>query len=151
MFKRIRTDHPARFLTTFAAALLANITKAYESIIDHQQLTPLHGLIINFVASYLKMVDRNTDKGEEIVPLLEGVITTYVPIYLSNQMLFWSGQYWEESHPVLSRRVKSKDLVNIDLDNSLRYIYVYSLVGEADLRNWLANLDYDRMITINIF
>ena len=70
------------------------------------------------------MEDKTADK--QIASLLEGVITTYVPVYLSNQMLFWSGQYWEASHPIPAQRVKSKDLVNVDLQNGLKLIYVHS-------------------------
>jgi hypothetical protein len=77
---------------------------------------------LDFVTSALHVEDQTTDK--EIVPLLEGVITTYVPIYLGNQILFWSGQFWEESHPILSQRIKSKDLVNVDLKNGLGEIHV---------------------------
>jgi len=79
---------------------------------------------LDFIKSTSETFDQTKD--EEIVALLEGVITTYVPVYLGNQMLFWSGQYWEESHPILSQRAKSKDLVNVDLDNGLRMIYVGS-------------------------
>jgi hypothetical protein len=68
--------------------------------------------------------DQIADK--QIASLLEGLITTYVPVYLNNQMLFWSGQYWEASHPIPSQRVKSKDLLNVDLQIGLRLIYVHS-------------------------
>lgn len=124
MFKRIRTKNPARFLATFAAALLTNITLAYESIIDIERLTALHNLVSDFVTSTLNTMGQTMDK--EIVSLLQGVITTYVPVYLSNQMLFWSGKYREASHPIPSQRVKSKDLVNVDLENGLSLIYVHS-------------------------
>lgn len=101
---------------------------AYESIIDIKKFDILHNLMFNFISSSLEIMDGNTEKGKEMIPLLEGVITTYIPVYMCNQMLFWSGQYWEEFHPVISQRIKSKDLVNTDLQNGLKQLYVYLLV-----------------------
>jgi Uncharacterised protein family, YAP/Alf4/glomulin len=116
VFKRIRTDRPARFLTTFAAALLTNVTSAFQSIVESESLEILNGLVLEFITSSLDMSDQSTEKGKEIVTLLEGVITTYVPIYLGNQILFWSARYWEKSHPIPSSRIKSQDLINVDLE-----------------------------------
>jgi Uncharacterised protein family, YAP/Alf4/glomulin len=135
VFKRIRTEHPARFLTTFAAALLTTLTMAYEAIIDSKQLATLHNLMINFLTSSLEIVETNNDKDEEMIPLLEGTITTYVPVYLGNQMLFWSGQYWEENYPVIPQRINSKDLVNTDLQNDFEKIYVCIYLNTLMKRN----------------
>ena len=80
--------------------------------------------MLDFFEWLLGMGDPHTEKGKEIIKLLQSVITTYVPLYMGNQMLFWSGQFWEKSFPVFSRRVKSLDLVNSDLKKG---------VGELDV------------------
>jgi Uncharacterised protein family, YAP/Alf4/glomulin len=119
VFKRIRTDHPARFLTTFAAALLSNITLAFETRVDMEQP---HSLLLNFITSSLEIADHSKDN--EILSLLHGVITTYIPVFLGNHMVFWSGRYWEANHPVISQRVKSKDRVNVKLEDGLALLLV---------------------------
>lgn len=98
---------------------------AYEAIIDSKELTTLHNLMIDNLITTIEMVDPNTESGKEMLPLIAGWITTYVPVYMGNRMLFWSGQYWEESHPIISQRIKSKDLVNTDLENGLKQICVF--------------------------
>jgi len=111
---------------------------AYEAIVDSKQLATLHNLMINFLTSSLEIVETSKNKDKEMIPLLEGTITTYAPVFLGNQMLFWSGQYWEENHPVISRRTKSKDLVNADLQNDFEKIYVCLYLNTLMKRNWLA-------------
>lgn len=72
---------------------------------------------------------ENGNLDGELLRLIQSVITTYVPVYLGNQLLYWSGQYWEESHPIISERMKSRDLVNEDLQLGLGRIAVCTPCG----------------------
>jgi hypothetical protein len=75
--------------------------------------------------SSLNLYDLGTDKGKEVGDVLAGVVTTYIPIYMGNQLLFWSGRYWEEFHPVISTRIKSKDLIDENLENGVLALAVF--------------------------
>lgn len=86
----------------------------------------MHTVVLEVLESMVA-VREEKQEDEELVKLIEGVVTQYLPIYLGNQMLYWSGQYWEQSHPVVSERIKSKDLVNEDLDAGVGKIAVFSL------------------------
>jgi hypothetical protein len=123
-FTRIRTNRPERFLTTFAAALLLSVTHGFQSVAEPDDLTTLHNLILNFLHSMELSRREKGDLNGELANLMKSVITNYVPIYLGNQLLYWSGQYWEQSHPVFSERVKSKDLANDDLKIEMDMIAV---------------------------
>ena len=68
------------------------------------------------------------DGDDDLVKLIEGVITQYVPIYIGNQLLYWTGQYWEQSHPIISERLRSEDLVNDDLKAGMDKILVSPFV-----------------------
>ena len=68
----------------------------------------------------------NSEEGDQIRALLKGTLATYVPVYLGNNMLFWSGEYWESSHPIPSSRIKSQDLVDTDLKTGLKRLLVHS-------------------------
>lgn len=140
VFERIKTDRPARFLTTFAAALLTNVTSAFQSLVHSEQLDVLHNLVLDFITSNMPESD-DLKKGEDISALLKGTLTSYVPVYLGNNMLFWTGQYWESSHNIPSSRVKSKDLVNADLETGLKRLLVNNLLIPADRRMWQARRD----------
>jgi hypothetical protein len=125
VFKRIQVARKSRFLASFATALLSTITRAFQSLVDFDQLAILHNLITDFVAFSVEFGSRDSDNGKELTLLLDGFITTYVPVYLGNQMLFWSGRYWEKSHPILSRRVKSADLIKPELEEGFLTLSVY--------------------------
>jgi len=113
--------HPSRFLTTWAAALLTNFTNAFGTLVDSENLVTLHNLMLDFVNISLDIPEDN----KEIQFLLQGVITAYIRVYMGNRMLFWAGRYWEQSHPILSNRIKSKDLVNLDLENGVSELLVH--------------------------
>jgi Uncharacterised protein family, YAP/Alf4/glomulin len=125
-FKRIRTNRPAKFLASFAAALLLAVTGAFQSLAETEDVTIVHTVVLEVLESMVAVWEGKRE-DEELVKLLEGVITQYLPVYLGNQMLYWSGQYWEQSHPVVSERIKSKDLVNEDLEAGMDKISVFSL------------------------
>jgi len=118
VFKRISTKNPARFLTTFGAALLTNLTGAYQTVLDSDKLSALDDLMLEFISSFLELCKDEKDGG--VATVLQAVLTHYIPTYLGNQMLFWSGRYWEKSHPVFSRRVRSEDLVNVQLEDGIK-------------------------------
>lgn len=113
--------NPSRFLLTWAAALLTNVTHAFGTLVDSENLDTLHNLMLDFVNTSLAFPDGN----QEIQLVLRGVITTYVWVYMGNRMLFWSGRYWEQSHPIFSSRVQSEDLVNLDLENEMKKLFVH--------------------------
>src|SRR5579871_6673416 len=119
VLKRIRTARPSRFLTTFAAALLTNLTNAFRSIIDTERLETLHNLMLDFVTYCLDNYYETSEKDKGLAQLLQGVITTYVPIFMGNQMVYWSGRYWEETHTIPSGRIQSEELVNKELNIGL--------------------------------
>jgi hypothetical protein len=125
VFKRIQVARKSRFLAAFATALLSSITHAFQSLVDFDQLAILHNLMTDFVKFSVDFGSRDSDNGNELTALLDGFITTYVPIYLGNQMLFWSGRYWEKSHPIFSHRVKSADLINPELEEGFLTLAVY--------------------------
>jgi hypothetical protein len=125
VFKRIQAARKSRFLATFAAALLATITRAFQSLVDFDELVILHNLMTDFVTFSVELGDRDLDNSKEVAALLDGFITTYVPVYLGNQMLFWSGRYWEQSHPIFSHRVKAAGLVNPELEQGFLALAVY--------------------------
>ena len=131
-FKRIRTNRPARFLTSFGAALLLAVTQGSQSVPEQEDLATLHYLVLNFLDSteeLCSLCKENGDQDGDLVRLIEGVITQYVPIYLGNQLLYWTGQYWEQSHPVISGRMRSEDLVNEDLKAGMDRISVSAVFG----------------------
>lgn len=128
VFKRIRTERPSRFLTTFAAAMLTNLSIAFQSLVDSDQLHTLHTLMLDFITSSISLYDLGSDKGKGVKEVIAGVVSTYIPVYMGNQLTFWSGRYWEESHPVISNRVKSKELVNEDLEKSVTTLVVLTLL-----------------------
>jgi hypothetical protein len=107
-----------------AAALLTNITHAFHTLVDSKDLDTLHHLMVEFISTSLDL----RAKDHKVQDVLSGVITTYVPEYMGNQMLHWSGQYWEQSHPIPSNRPKAKDLVNPDLEKGLDELLVSSLI-----------------------
>jgi len=123
VFKRIKSDRPVRFLTTFAAALLTNVTAASQSLVDSEELDVLHNLVLDFITSNMQDNDQSENR-KDLGALLEGTLTIYVPVYMGNNMLFWTGQYWETSHPIPSNRIKSKDLVNTDLETGSKQLLV---------------------------
>ena len=123
VFKRIKSDRPVRFLTTFAAALLLNVTTGFQSLVDSEELDVLHNLVCDFITTNFQ-VNNDSENGKDLRVLLEGTLTTYVPVYMGNNMLFWTGQYWETSHAIPSNRVTSKDLVNTDLETGSRQLFV---------------------------
>jgi hypothetical protein len=125
VFKRIQAVRKSRFLATFAAALLATVTRAFQLLADFDELGILHNLMTDFVTLSVELGNQDSNNGKELAALLDGFITTYVPVYLGNQMLFWSGRYWEKSHPIFSHRVKSADLVNPELEQGLLALAVY--------------------------
>jgi hypothetical protein len=126
VFKRIKSDRPVRFLTTFAAALLINVTTGFQSLVDAEELDVLHNLVCDFITSSFQDND-DSENGKDLRALLEGTLTIYAPVYMGNNMLFWTGQYWETSHAIPSNRVKSKDLVNTDLEVGSRRLFVTNL------------------------
>jgi len=74
--------------------------------------------MLEFIGFFLELY--KAEKGGEITTVLQAVLTHYIPIYLGNQLLFWSGRFWEKSHPVFSRRLKSEDLVNVQLEDGIK-------------------------------
>ena len=96
--------------------MLTAVTNAYRAIIDSPQLEILHDLMLEFIVYYSDSYGGTSDEGKEIERILQGVVTTYVSIFLGNQLLYWSGRYWEESNPIPFRRIRSKDLVTEELD-----------------------------------
>ena len=124
MFKRIKTKNPARFLTTFGAALLTNLNGVYHAVLDSEKLSALNNLMLEFIGSFLEL--SKAENGGDIATVLQAVLTHYIPTYLGNQMLFWSGRYWEKSHPVFSRRLKSEGLVNVQLEHGIKKYIVRS-------------------------
>jgi len=110
---------------------LLAVNQGFQSVSEHDDLATLHSLVLNFLDSMEELCTLCKEKGDEdddLVKLIEGVITQYVPIYLGNQLLYWSGQYWEQSHPVISERPRSEDLVNEDLKADMDRILVYPFV-----------------------
>jgi hypothetical protein len=99
---------------------------AFTVLIDSDQLTSLHTLMLDFITFSLGLHDLHSDKGKEIAEVLRGVITSYLPVYMGNQFLFWSGRYWEERNPIVPGRIKSKDLINEDLENGVSTLAVFS-------------------------
>jgi hypothetical protein len=85
----------------------------------------VHSVVLEILESMVAVWEEKPG-DEELVRLIEGVVTQYLPIYLGNQMLYWSGRYWEKSHPVFSERMKSKDLVNEDFEAGMDKIAVFS-------------------------
>jgi hypothetical protein len=108
---------------------LTNVTSAFQSLVDSEQLDVLHNLVLDFITSN-KQESHDPEKGEDIDELLKGALTTYVPVFLGNNMLFWTGQYWEGSHNIPSSRVKSKDLANEGLETGLRRLLVRQSINE---------------------
>jgi len=90
---------------------------------DH--LDELHSLLVTFIRSYLAYANER-DLQDDFDPVLAGVITSYVPEFLGDQLLYWSGQYWERTHPVFSGRTPSKDLVDTTLSQKLDELLVLS-------------------------
>jgi Uncharacterised protein family, YAP/Alf4/glomulin len=127
VYKRIRTERPARFLTTFSAALLVNLTNAFHVVVDSEHLHDLNVLMLGFIESCLTLADEQSSKNrDDLIAMLEGAITEYLPLYLSgSQMLFWSCRYWEESHPRPSNRIASKDLVSHSLEQDAANLWVH--------------------------
>lgn len=111
-------------MTAFAAALLSNVTEAFKSLVDAEQLKIIHDTVLDFIKWSLGTVEPQTDGDKEAITLLKGVMTTYIPVYMGHQMLFWSGRYWEQTSPVFSGRVKSQDLVNPELENGCKELFV---------------------------
>jgi hypothetical protein len=111
-------------LATFAAALLATVTRAFQTLLNYEKLDVLHNLMTSFINFSKEFCNRDSKEGKDVAALLDGFLTTYVPVYLGNQMLFWSGRYWEQSHPILSKRFKSIDLVNSKLNSGFLQLTV---------------------------
>ena len=111
-------------MTAFAAALLSNVTEAFQSLVDAEQLKIIHDTMLDFLRWSLGAVELQTYGEKEAITLLGGVMTTYIPVYMGNQMLFWSGRYREQTSPVFSGRVKSQDLIDLDLENGCKELFV---------------------------
>jgi hypothetical protein len=111
-------------LTSFAAALLMNFQNASDEVVDFTQLQMLHELFLDFVRTVLNSHDKASAKGKEVYDLMQGVITTYAPMFLGNQMLYWANRYWESCHEMPSHRLKASDLVNPDLDEGFKTLGV---------------------------
>jgi len=60
-------------------------------------------------------------------------MTTYIPLFMGNQLLFWSNRYWDERNPVFQGRIKAKDLINQDLHKEISNLSVFSF---SDLMEW---------------
>jgi hypothetical protein len=112
--------------------MLTNLSMAFQSLVDSDQLNALHSLMLDFITSSLALYDLDSEKGKGVKEVLAGVLTTYIPVYMGNQLLFWSGRYWEEAHPVISNRVKSTDLINESLEQGVLALTVLSLLNARD-------------------
>jgi hypothetical protein len=119
VFTRIQTARPSRFLTTFAAALLTSLTRGFATLVDSDRVATLHHLMLDFIRYCCDSFAGTRAGKREVEQFVQGLITTYIPIYLGDQMLYWSGRYWEASNAIPSTRTKSKDLVNEDLELEL--------------------------------
>jgi len=102
---------------------LTSLTGAYQTVFDSKKLSALDDLMLEFISFFLNLYQ--SEKGGEITSVLQAVLTHYIPIYLGNQLLFWSGRHWEKSHPVFSRRPKSEDLVNVQLGDGIKKYFVH--------------------------
>jgi len=86
--------------------------------------------MLEFITSNLRD-SIDAEKGEGIGVLLKGTLTSYVPVYMGNNMLFWAGQFWERSHDIPSNRMRSKDLTNANLELGLKRLLVKETIDSG--------------------
>ena len=94
-------------------------------LVELEHVNMLNALIIEFLEWSLELADQTTEQGKELIAMLEGTITTYLPIYLGDyHLLFWSGRYWEESHPIPLGKSASTDFISYDIDANEKRLFV---------------------------
>jgi Uncharacterised protein family, YAP/Alf4/glomulin len=122
----IQTKRPVRFWTTFYAAGLNHLSRAFQVIDNEETQSRLYDEFRSWIYRAFDEDDYAETDRKELNLLQKKVISHYVTIILKNPLLYWSARYWESSRSIPSDRSEVHEFIDRQLDSDIRDIVVRS-------------------------